>query len=94
MIHDTPRSVLSLSPCHAPCESRRLACQSHKCNLLSPAHAAQMYEGKRFVAGGFRQHELYFPDGSCPSEAILQRFLAIVEAEPGARGAPCRTPRR
>ena len=50
--------------------------------------AAQMYEGKRFAAGGFRQHELYFPDGSCPSEAILQRFLAIVEAEPGEGGAP------
>ena len=50
-----------------------------------------MYEGKRFVAGGFRQHELYFPDGCCPSEAILQRFLAIVEAEPGAHGAPCWT---
>jgi hypothetical protein len=50
--------------------------------------AAQMYEGRRFVAGGFRQHELYFPDGSCPSEAILQRFLAIVEAEPGAPPPP------
>lgn len=47
-----------------------------------------MYEGRRFLAGGFRQHELYFPDGSCPSEAILQRFLAIVEAEPGARSGP------
>ncbi|KAK9839607.1 hypothetical protein WJX81_000477 [Elliptochloris bilobata] len=50
----------------------------------------QMYEGRRFVAGGFRQHELYFPDGSCPSEAIVQRFLAIVEAEPGALAVHCK----
>ena len=28
-------------------------------------------------------HELFFPDGSCPSEAILQHFLKIAESTDG-----------
>ncbi len=44
---------------------------------------AQVYDGQRFAKGGFRMHELFFHDGTCPSEAILQAFLAIAEAEPG-----------
>lgn len=27
---------------------------------------------------------MYFPDGTCPSEQILLRFLDIAEREPGA----------
>ena len=42
-----------------------------------------MYDGQRFAKGGFRMHELFFHDGTCPSEAILQAFLAIAKAEPG-----------
>jgi hypothetical protein len=75
-------------PRDKPCVAAACACNLADRQALSRherlPRAAQMYEGRRFVAGGFRQHELYFPDGSCPSEAILQRFLAIVEAEPGA----------
>ncbi|KAK9823515.1 hypothetical protein WJX72_003342 [[Myrmecia] bisecta] len=50
----------------------------------------QMYEGKRFTDGGFQMHELYFPDGSCPSEAILQKFLEVAESEPGALAIHCK----
>ena len=28
-------------------------------------------------------HELFFPDGSCPSDSILQRFLKIAESTVG-----------
>lgn len=45
-----------------------------------------MYDRKRFVDGGFRHYDLYFPDGSCPTEAILLKFLEIAESEPGAWG--------
>ncbi len=41
----------------------------------------QLYETKRFTSGGFRHYELYFPDGSCPTEAIVDRFLTIAENE-------------
>jgi cell division cycle 14 len=43
-----------------------------------------MYESSRFTAHGVRHHEMYFPDGTCPSEHILLRFLEVAEREPGA----------
>ena len=48
----------------------------------------QLYESTRFTDAGFRHHELYFPDGSCPPDHILQQFLAISEQDPG--GLVCR----
>ncbi|GFR50188.1 hypothetical protein Agub_g12348 [Astrephomene gubernaculifera] len=50
----------------------------------------KVYDRKRFLDGGFKHHEMYFPDGSCPSEAIIQRFLETVEAEPGAIAVHCK----
>lgn len=44
----------------------------------------QLYEGERFASAGFNMHELFFSDGSCPSEKILQAFLRIAETEKGA----------
>eukprot|EP00877_Chromochloris_zofingiensis_P013433 jgi/Chrzof1/8343/Cz03g06260.t1 len=50
----------------------------------------KVYDRKRFLDGGLRHHELYFPDGSCPSEAILMKFLEIAEHEPGALAIHCK----
>ena len=50
----------------------------------------KMYESSRFTANGVRHHDLYFPDGTCPSEPILYRFLDIVEREPGALAVHCK----
>ena len=44
----------------------------------------KMYEAARFSEAGVRHHEMYFPDGTCPSEQILLRFLDTAEREPGA----------
>jgi cell division cycle 14 len=33
---------------------------------------------------------MYFPDGSCPADSIIQRFLETVEAEPGAIAVHCK----
>ena len=35
-------------------------------------------------------HELYFPDGSCPPEPLLARFLELAESEPGALAIHCK----
>lgn len=43
----------------------------------------QLYKAARFTAGGFKHYELYFPDGSCPSLEIVDRFLEIAEREAG-----------
>ena len=42
-----------------------------------------MYDAARFTCLGFAHHDLYFPDGSCPSELIRNKFLQIVEADGG-----------
>lgn len=50
----------------------------------------KMYDKRRFTDGGFRLHDLYFPDGSTPSEAILRRFIELAEAEPGVLCVHCK----
>ena len=50
----------------------------------------KMYESSRFTAHDVDHHELYFPDGTCPSEPIMYRFLDIVENEPGALAIHCK----
>ncbi|XRB00380.1 cell division cycle 14 [Pycnococcus provasolii] len=47
----------------------------------------KMYDRRRFTDSGIRHYDLYFPDGSCPSDAILRRFLEATEAEHAAGGA-------
>ena len=42
-----------------------------------------MYDSKRFTDAGFRHHELYFPDGSCPPDPLTAKFLDLAEREPG-----------
>jgi cell division cycle 14 len=48
------------------------------------------YDAERFTRLGIRLHDLYFLDGSCPSEAIVRRFLQITESEPGAIAVHCK----
>lgn len=50
----------------------------------------QVYEAKRFTSDGFQHHELYFPDGSCPSQDILLRFLDLAERTPGCLAIHCK----
>ena len=48
------------------------------------------YNEQRFKDLGFKHHDLYFLDGSCPSEDIINEFLRIVENEPGAIAVHCK----
>jgi cell division cycle 14 len=50
----------------------------------------RLYDRRRFTEGGFRHHELFFPDGSCPTPAIVDRFCGLVEAEPGVCAVHCK----
>jgi cell division cycle 14 len=38
-----------------------------------------VYDRCRFTDGGLRHHEMYFPDGSCPSTELLLQFLRVAE---------------
>ncbi|OMJ67680.1 hypothetical protein SteCoe_35098 [Stentor coeruleus] len=39
------------------------------------------YDSFRFIKHGLKHHELYFLDGSIPSESIIREFVRIVEDE-------------
>jgi cell division cycle 14 len=50
----------------------------------------KIYEAKRFVDAGFDHYELFFNDGSTPSDAITLKFLSIVEQARGAVAVHCK----
>uniref|UniRef100_A0A8C3TSW8 Cell division cycle 14A n=1 Tax=Catharus ustulatus TaxID=91951 RepID=A0A8C3TSW8_CATUS len=50
----------------------------------------KMYEAKRFTDAGFEHYDLFFIDGSTPSDSIVQRFLNICENADGAIAVHCK----
>ena len=50
----------------------------------------KMYDCNRFVNAGFEHKDLYFVDGSTPSDHILKKFLNICEATNGAIAVHCK----
>lgn len=49
-----------------------------------------MYDREQFVAAGFKHHDLFFIDGSTPSQSILEDFLRIVENAKGTVAVHCK----
>ncbi|NWX43567.1 CC14A phosphatase, partial [Steatornis caripensis] len=50
----------------------------------------KIYEAKRFTDAGFEHYDLFFIDGSTPSDSIVQRFLNICENADGAIAVHCK----
>ncbi|NWQ73049.1 CC14A phosphatase, partial [Columbina picui] len=50
----------------------------------------KIYEAKRFTDAGFEHFDLFFVDGSTPSDSIVQRFLNICENADGAVAVHCK----
>ncbi|KFQ17559.1 Dual specificity protein phosphatase CDC14A, partial [Merops nubicus] len=50
----------------------------------------KIYEAKRFTDAGFEHYDLFFTDGSTPSDSIVQRFLNICENADGAIAVHCK----
>jgi len=50
----------------------------------------KLYDSKRFTDAGFDHHELFFIDGSTPSDTILRKFLNIVENNDGGVAVHCK----
>lgn len=48
------------------------------------------YDAKQFTAHGFEHRELFFVDGSVPSDLIVNRFIRISEAAKGAVAVHCK----
>ena len=50
----------------------------------------KIYDARRFTDGGFDHHDLFFIDGSSPSEAIVKAFLELSENTQGAVAVHCK----
>ena len=50
----------------------------------------KIYDARRFTDVGFAHHDLFFVDGSVPTEAIVRQFLEVVECAPGAVAVHCK----
>ncbi|XP_036376586.1 dual specificity protein phosphatase CDC14AB isoform X3 [Megalops cyprinoides] len=50
----------------------------------------KIYDAKRFTDAGFEHYDLFFVDGSTPSDAITRRFLHICESTEGAVAVHCK----
>lgn len=50
----------------------------------------KIYDAKRFTNGGFHHEDLFFIDGSTPTDAILKKFLDVAERSPGGVAVHCK----
>ncbi|XP_062985497.1 dual specificity protein phosphatase CDC14B isoform X2 [Elgaria multicarinata webbii] len=50
----------------------------------------RVYDARRFRDGGFEHYDLFFADGSIPSDAIVKAFLNICENAEGAIAVHCK----
>ncbi|XP_053558382.1 dual specificity protein phosphatase CDC14B isoform X3 [Bombina bombina] len=50
----------------------------------------KMYDAKRFTDAGFEHHDLFFIDGSTPSDSIVKKFLNICENADGGIAVHCK----
>ncbi|KAM4576671.1 dual specificity protein phosphatase CDC14B isoform 4-T4 [Odontesthes bonariensis] len=50
----------------------------------------KMYDARRFTDSGFEHHDLFFVDGSTPTDSIVRKFLNICENSEGAIAVHCK----
>ncbi|XP_062273092.1 dual specificity protein phosphatase CDC14B isoform X7 [Scomber scombrus] len=50
----------------------------------------KMYDARRFTESGFEHHDLFFVDGSTPTDSIVRKFLNICENAEGAIAVHCK----
>jgi len=50
----------------------------------------KQYEADRFTKNGIKHKEIYFLDGSCPKDELIDEFIATAEQEKGALAVHCK----
>ncbi|KAM4623309.1 dual specificity protein phosphatase CDC14AB-like [Polymixia lowei] len=50
----------------------------------------KLYDGRRFEEAGIEHHDLFFLDGTTPSDIITRRFLHVCESTEGAVAVHCK----
>uniref|UniRef100_A0A674DG12 Uncharacterized protein n=1 Tax=Salmo trutta TaxID=8032 RepID=A0A674DG12_SALTR len=84
-----PRSKIENGyPLHAP-EAYFPYFQEHHVTAVVRLNR-KIYDGRRFTDGGFEHHDLFFVDGTTPSDLITRRFLHVCESTEGAVAVHCK----
>ncbi|KAM6948897.1 dual specificity protein phosphatase CDC14AB-like [Aplochiton taeniatus] len=50
----------------------------------------KLYDSRRFTDAGFEHHDLFFVDGTTPTDLITRRFLHVCESTEGAVAVHCK----
>uniref|UniRef100_A0A671XVH6 Uncharacterized protein n=1 Tax=Sparus aurata TaxID=8175 RepID=A0A671XVH6_SPAAU len=84
-----PRSKIENGyPLHAP---EAYFVYFHQNNVTAVVRLnRKLYEGRRFEDAGFEHHDLFFLDGTTPSDLICRRFLHVCESTEGAVAVHCK----
>ncbi|XP_029380944.1 dual specificity protein phosphatase CDC14AB-like [Echeneis naucrates] len=84
-----PRSKIESGyPLHAPEAYFPYFCQSGITAVIRLNR--KLYDGRRFETAGFEHHDLFFLDGTTPSDFIVRRFLHVCESTEGAVAVHCK----
>jgi cell division cycle 14 len=86
----TPESLFLSSgyPLHAP-EAYFPYFRRHNVTTIIRLNK-KIYDARRFTDAGMDHHDLFFVDGSTPSDAILEKFLEICENCKGGIAVHCK----
>lgn len=50
----------------------------------------KLYDASRFRNAGFEHYDMYFIDGSCPSDDIMSEFVRVSEDTEGGIAVHCK----
>ncbi|XP_030240258.1 dual specificity protein phosphatase CDC14A-like isoform X1 [Drosophila navojoa] len=86
--HQKSKTLPNGYPCHAP---ERYFTYFRDNNVTTVIRLnAKVYHASSFENAGFEHRDLFFIDGSTPSDTILKKFLSICETTKGAIAVHCK----
>ncbi|KAH8385366.1 hypothetical protein KR200_005045 [Drosophila serrata] len=86
--HQKSKTLPNGYPCHAP---ERYFTYFRENNVTTVIRLnAKVYHASSFENAGFDHKDLFFIDGSTPSDAIMKKFLSICETTKGAIAVHCK----
>ncbi|BFF95696.1 uncharacterized protein DMAD_13044 [Drosophila madeirensis] len=86
--HQKSKTLPNGYPCHAPERYFSYFRDNHVTTVIRLN--AKVYHASSFENAGFDHKDLFFIDGSTPSDAIMKKFLSICETTKGAIAVHCK----
>lgn len=80
--------IISGYPLHAP-EAYFPYFRKHNVSTIVRLNK-KIYDARRFTDAGFDHYDLFFTDGSCPTDNIVRQFIEISENADGGIAIHCK----